>query len=946
MAATQKKKMQFQGALGFPLPLPGGVLRFDPQRLPAYLENNERGAGGWYPLGANQTWHNGIHLHGAGGAPAIHAVADGTIVAARLTQDWDKELHPFGSNCFVLLRHDVTLIDDPAQRRSWDTDTWSSTRDVTFYSLYMHLDPRIDRLEEVPWLASYRPFLRDGLRYEGQVWRVKKRDGAAASAFNLYAEPRPVDGQLTKVPALTGSATVGSLVELLGAPIEAQIGPNHHVYQRVKVIDAAKQRDAWKDGWIRRDGERIEQTDAQRIIRDLQNGGVVHVGCTVSAGDCIGHAGPFAAEGAAGDPEGGRGVHLEIFSAENLVANAAASGWTVCEDTSPDDVICEDRTLLGQLEKADPSLFAKLKAIWSRVFGDTVAVARRQYEEHLTAEDKAKLRRIITRNTTFWAIDWKAMAGRSENRAWRASYALPDAVLDAATRYSWWRELPPKAKSALPDKSLLFHYHPLEFLRYLHDRVPRAPVFFLERSEGGKTVRYVVSKVEHLDPNIPDKVSVYEPSFPDEHPPQPDTWILEKRKNYAFAAGDRQVPVGGGETKPGWAGLGYGGDPDLFLYRALIAKPHAGLANAVADCASATGISRRDLTNVWAAIWHSEGGLNAFNSYDNGHLSVGALQQIAGPVYGSGAFEAQGELGAAMHAVKTAGADGARLYERYFGRYGFDVGPTHTDTVGYAANRTLALDTAPPSPGGPVEVKTKADLAKARWFIWSWCVVRALRDPEFIRIFYGYGFKRLKIVRDLTHKFGSELHVPLGRLLETQLSQALVLDWHINSPGNAIPGWARAALGVAAPDFNYNVDWGTFDAAREYGIIAKIVVARRTKWVAVSGSPTPVLARTMTDGPRRSAFVVLCARGLSYPGKNQAYSQATWDAWANTHHAFLTSIGYPYGAKQLLWEANHDDTAVYPSPAPEFTVDQMKSWIRVLDYTFDFLEHERSSPAG
>lgn len=696
----------------------------------------------------------------------------------------------------------------------------------------------------------------------------------------------------------------------------------------MKVIDAAKQRDAWKDGWIRRDGERIEQTDAQRIIRDLQNGGVVHVGCTVSAGDCIGHAGPFAAEGAAGDPEGGRGVHLEIFSAENLVANAAASGWTVCEDTSPDDVICEDRTLLGQLEKADPSLFAKLKAIWSRVFGDTVAVARRQYEEHLTAEDKAKLRRIITRNTTFWAIDWKAMAGRSENRAWRASYALPDAVLDAATRYSWWRELPPKAKSALPDKSLLFHYHPLEFLRYLHDRVPRAPVFFLERSEGGKTVRYVVSKVEHLDPNIPDKVSVYEPSFPDEHPPQPDTWILEKRKNYAFAAGDRQVPVGGGETKPGWAGLGYGGDPDLFLYRALIAKPHAGLANAVADCASATGISRRDLTNVWAAIWHSEGGLNAFNSYDNGHLSVGALQQIAGPVYGSGAFEAQGELGAAMHAVKTAGADGARLYERYFGRYGFDVGPTHTDTVGYAANRTLALDTAPPSPGGPVEVKTKADLAKARWFIWSWCVVRALRDPEFIRIFYGYGFKRLKIVRDLKHP--DQPAVTLAARFRTQLSQAHMLDWHINSPAAAVGGWKTIVKSLPPA-----LDWSSFDAEREYAIVKKIVSARRP-YLDNEGK----LRRSMTDGPRRGAFIVLCARGLSYAGKGQPYAEATWDAWSTTHDGFLKKIGYPGGAKQLLWEANHDDAQLWPSPAPTFTTEQMKSWIRVLDCTYDFLEHE------
>ncbi|HET8542765.1 MAG TPA: hypothetical protein VFL83_23020 [Anaeromyxobacter sp.] len=922
-----KKRMHFRGGLGFPLPIAGGTLRFDPARLPDHYANNERGRGGWYPLGANQTWHNGIHLHAAGGGGTVHAVADGTIVAARLTEDWDEKLHPFGSNCFVLLRHELSLIDDPAQRRSWDTDTWSSVRDVTFYSLYMHLDPRIDKLDEVPWLASYRPFLRDGLRYEGQVWRVKK---PARAPIPLHAEPKPVDGEIERRPAVTGSTRAGALVELLGDPVEAQLGAEHHVYRHVKVIEPGKARAQWADGWIRVDGDRIEQTDAERIIRDLQNGGVVHVGCTVEAGECVGHAGPIAAEGT-GDAESGRGVHAEIFSAENLVTSPAANGWTVCEDTSADDVICEDRALLGQIQAADPDFFTRLKALWDRIFGQTLSVARREYESRLSAEDKAKLRRIITRNTSFWAIDWKAMAKRSENEGWCASFALPDDVLDAATRYSWWRELPGGAKGMLPKSSLLFHYHPLELLRYLSERVPRAPVFFLERKEGGKPVRYVVSKPDHLDPAVQDTVSVYEPRFPDEQPVEPDEWILEKRKNYPFAAGDRQVPKKGGGTEPGWAGLGYTGKPDLYTGLVGRADANPALASAVADCASAMlpdgdaaakGALVRDLRNVWAAIWHSEGGLDAFNSYDNGHLSVGALQQIAGPVSAGGSFKTQGELGAAMHAVKTSGPEGARLFERYFGRYGLDTGSKNTPAGTAAATRTLAFDVAPPSPGGPAEVTTLADLARARWFVWSWCVVRALRDPLFIRLFYAYGFTRVRIIRALKETLGGE-PVTLGKLLETQLAQALMLDWHINSPTNAIKGWTKG-LNLAA-----KIDWAEFGAEQEYERIDAIVKGRRAPGA-------------MTDGPRRSAYIVLCARGLAYPGKGQPFQRATWDAWASTHDAFLKKIGYPGGAAQLLWEANHEAKQPFPTPAPALANDDLKQWTAVLKHTYDFLEHARS----
>lgn len=62
--------------------------------------------GGYFPLGANNLWHGGVHI-------AVHprstlvAPLDGTIVAARLDPAPDPDRMAFGSTNFIVLRHEI-----------------------------------------------------------------------------------------------------------------------------------------------------------------------------------------------------------------------------------------------------------------------------------------------------------------------------------------------------------------------------------------------------------------------------------------------------------------------------------------------------------------------------------------------------------------------------------------------------------------------------------------------------------------------------------------------------------------------------------------------------------------------------------------------------------------------------------------------------------------------
>ena len=278
-----------------------------------------------------------------------------------------------------------------------------------------------------------------------------------------------------------------------------------------------------------------------------------------------------------------------------------------------------------------------------------------------------------------------------------------------------------------------------------------------------------------------------------------------------------------------------------------------------------------------------------------------------------------------MHAVKSSGSEGEALFDRYFRTYGFDVAETHTSASTVAATRSLKLDVA--STSSYVELKTRSDLEKVRWFIWTYCCASALRDAAFLRLFYRYGFSRINIVRGVAHGFGAEKDVRFDRLLRTQLAQALVLDAHINNPRFGLKVWHEAANTVAGTKYSDTINWPAIDAEHEYKIVAEIVRRRR-------------MPGAMTDEAQRSAFIVLCAKGLSYAGRNGKFEQATYDAWASAHDAFLKKIGYEGGAIQLIREANKQQHPPPPPPAVPMPVSRLAL---VLGSTYDFLEHRRPS---
>lgn len=105
-----------------------------------YINNEKSSGGGYFPIGINQNWHGGIHLHLQKGEK-VFSMFDGVLAAAHF-----GDYSEIGSSNFVLLRHDINLPKD---------------RVFKFYSLYMHLGHiSLENNEDAPqWLKqSYRIF--------------------------------------------------------------------------------------------------------------------------------------------------------------------------------------------------------------------------------------------------------------------------------------------------------------------------------------------------------------------------------------------------------------------------------------------------------------------------------------------------------------------------------------------------------------------------------------------------------------------------------------------------------------------------------------------------------------------------------------------------------------------------------------------------------------------
>ena len=92
----------------------------------AFYLNNEGGTGGFYPMGLEQQWHGGIHLHVPQKTP-VRAMLNGKLVAAHMGPPTE-----LGSNNFVVLRHE---LDMPKEG-----DDEKDPTQLVIYSAYMHLE--------------------------------------------------------------------------------------------------------------------------------------------------------------------------------------------------------------------------------------------------------------------------------------------------------------------------------------------------------------------------------------------------------------------------------------------------------------------------------------------------------------------------------------------------------------------------------------------------------------------------------------------------------------------------------------------------------------------------------------------------------------------------------------------------------------------------------------
>lgn len=108
----------------------------EPAKIEDYFAACE-GNGGYFPIGRNRLWHGGIHLPSGTSARPVYAMANGRIVAARITSEEQvcEEPLPY-SQCFVLIRHQVHVRDLANGEIDYGLNSTESV-----YSLYMHLQP-------------------------------------------------------------------------------------------------------------------------------------------------------------------------------------------------------------------------------------------------------------------------------------------------------------------------------------------------------------------------------------------------------------------------------------------------------------------------------------------------------------------------------------------------------------------------------------------------------------------------------------------------------------------------------------------------------------------------------------------------------------------------------------------------------------------------------------
>ncbi|MEN9307982.1 MAG: hypothetical protein RL173_1914, partial [Fibrobacterota bacterium] len=243
---------------------------------------------GFFPVGQNLTWHGGIHAQ-AQTDGSIHAMTDGVIVAARLS-DKDPAKLSYGSRNFVLIKH-------------------TTPKSLPFWSLYMHLRP-LPLKPETPELGALFPWL---------VKQTLKQIGTESSNFR-------------------GSPAANAPILRTIEPGETFAVLDQKMVGTQKWIKAKADKDKL-DGWVAMTS-RFELKSEIDKLQDLKAGKVVKLDKPVKRNDCIGFVSPAL-------PGRSAFVHWEVFS-DQVVSDQ----WIQVKDED-NDIVCDAEEFKKLLNKSE-----------------------------------------------------------------------------------------------------------------------------------------------------------------------------------------------------------------------------------------------------------------------------------------------------------------------------------------------------------------------------------------------------------------------------------------------------------------------------------------------------------------------------------------------------------------------------------------------------------------
>jgi hypothetical protein len=167
-------------------------------------------------------------------------------------------------------------------------------------------------------------------------------------------------------------------------------------------------------------------------------------------------------------------VHLEVFSEKNFFnkEHRVNGGWRLVEDDSDKNVICRSKQAMSKVARllvmGDQARLLIEQLGWG---GTEASTQNELVEQRAKLRDRLPaLRTLVTRNTSYWAVDWQKV--KDENEAWAREFGFDDEDVEAAEKYAWWEECIDK-EVPLPEEPFVYHYHPVAFLEYLDEQLPQ-----------------------------------------------------------------------------------------------------------------------------------------------------------------------------------------------------------------------------------------------------------------------------------------------------------------------------------------------------------------------------------------------------------------------------------------------------------------------------------------